>query len=309
MSRDVPRRSPWTAAAARPGPLLALAAVVGALPYVRWVALAAVTCVPVALILAWRSVALLGPVPQLFQVVDTVVLLASVLVLARGFRHLRRGDVWLAAAVGAVLGALVPSTRFYPLLAWLVADASAALVALFHGTGLAIALLAGIAILRRGGPVRLRAVRGHGRASLSGLGFGALIGLPLAALNAYANTLVQGRPFVWRSSVAPLIEALQPGVVEEIVYRFALLGIVWLLLRPTWGRHAAWLAGLATLLVHTFAHNGDLLVADPLAYLAFGAVLAVVWGVPLTVLALRRDLESAVGFHWVQDAARFLGGL
>jgi|GEM_PF-4049502 hypothetical protein len=31
--------------------------------------------------------------------------------------------------------------------------------------------------------------------------------------------------------------------------------------------------------------------------------------VPLTVLALRRDLESAVGFHWVQDAARFIGGL
>jgi hypothetical protein len=28
----------------------------------------------------------------------------------------------------------------------------------------------------------------------------------------------------------------------------------------------------------------------------------------MTVLALRRDLDSAVAFHWVQDIARFLAG-
>ncbi len=282
---------------------------VGIGPRARWVVLAAVALAPVAIILAWRAVALVRPVPQLFQVFDTLVLLASLGVLLRSYRHLRPRDAWFALAVGGLLGVLVPTTGFYPLLAWTVGGASDGLVALLHGTGVAIALLAGIAVMRRRGPVRLHAAGGAWKASLASLGIGAAIGLPLAVLNAYANTLTQGRSFVWQGSAFPLLEAWEPGLVEEIVYRFALLGIVWLLLRPSWGRRAGWLAGTVVLLVHTFAHNGELLLTDPLMYLAFGAVLAVVWGVPLTILALRRDLESAAGFHWVQDAARFLGGL
>ena len=282
---------------------------VGVVPRLRWAVLAGVALAPVAIILAWRAFALVRPVPQLFQVFDTIVLLASVAVVVRGFRRLGRADAWLALAVGATLGGLVPSTGFFPLLAWTVPGAADALIALLHGTGVAIALLAGVVVMRRRGPVRLHAARGAWMASLAGLGIGAAIGLPLASINAYANTLVQGRPYAWQSSAFPLLEALEPGLVEEIVYRFALLGIVWLLLQPTWGHRAGWLAGVVALLVHTFAHNGELLLNDPITYLAFGSVLAMVWGVPLTLLALRRDLESAAGFHWVQDAARFLGGL
>lgn len=278
-------------------------------PRLRWAVLAAVALVPVAVILAWRAVALVRPVPQLFQVLDTIVLLGSLAVVVRGFRFLHSRDVGLALAFGALLGWLVPHTAFYPLLAWTIPGSADGFVALMHGTGVAIALLAGIVVLRRGGPVRLVAWSGAWKASLAGVGVGAAIGLPLAAVNAYANTLVQGRPFVWQASLLPLLEALEPGLVEEIVYRFALLGIVWLLLRPHWGHRAPWLAGVVALLIHTFAHNGELLLADPLMYVGFGIVLALVWGVPITILALRRDLESAAGFHWVQDAVRFLGGL
>jgi hypothetical protein len=39
-----------------------------------------------------------------------------------------------------------------------------------------------------------------------------------------------------------------------------------------------------------------------------GLVMVLLWGVPPTILALRRDLESAIAFHWIQDAARFLAG-
>lgn len=291
------------------GAMIALEAAAPFRPRHRWLVLVGMATVPVAVILAWRAMALVRPVPQLFQVLDTVVILASLVVLVGGHRLLRPRDVGLALVVGALLGWLVPHTGFYPLLAWTSAGAADGLVTLMHGTGVAIALLGGIVAARRGGPVQLRAASGAWKASLAGLGIGASIGLPLAAINAYANTLVQGRPFVWQSSGFPLLEALEPGLVEEIVYRFALLGIVWLLLRPSWGRHAPWLAGGVALLVHTFAHNGELLLANPLMYLGFGTVLALVWGVPTTILALRRDLESAAGFHWVQDALRFLGGL
>jgi hypothetical protein len=289
--------------------MIAIEAAAPARPRLRWLVLAAVALVPVAVILAWRALAMVRPVPQLFQVLDTVVILASLVVLVRGYRLLRPLDLWLALAVGALLGWLVPHTGFYPLLAWTSAGAAEGLVALMHGTGVAIALLGGIVVLRRGGPVRLQAARGAWKASLTSLGIGAAIGLPLAAINGYANTLVQGRPFVWQGSGFPLLEAMEPGLVEEVVYRLALLGIVWLLLRPSWGRRAPGLAGIVALLVHTFAHNGALLLTNPLMYLGFGTVLALVWGVPTTILALRRDLESAAGFHWVQDAVRFLGGL
>lgn len=123
-----------------------------------------------------------------------------------------------------------------------------------------------------------------GSASLASLRIGALIGLPLAIVIAYANALTHGHPFVWQASALPLLEASEPGLVEEIGYRFALL-------------------------VHTFAHNGERLLEDPLLYAGFGSALALVWGVPTAILAVRRDLESAAGLHWVQDAVRFLGGL
>jgi hypothetical protein len=280
--------------------MIALEAAAQVAARLRWLVLAGVATAPVAIILGWRAVALVRPVPQLFQVLDAVVILASLAVLVGGHRLLRPRDVGLTVAVGALLGWLVPHTGFYPLLAWTVAGAADGIVALMHGTGVAIALLGGIVAARRGGPVRLRAASGAWRASLTSLGIGAAIELPLAAVNAYANTLVQGRPFVWQGLGFPLVEALEPGFVEEIVYRFALLGIVWLLLRPSWGRRAPWLAGGIALLVHTFAHNGELLLTNPLMFLGFGTVLALVWGVPTTILALRRDLESAAGLHWVR---------
>jgi hypothetical protein len=52
-----------------------------------------------------------------------------------------------------------------------------------------------------------------------------------------------------------------------------------------------------------------LFAAQPLTALAMGAALGLIWGLPMTVLALRRDLESAIGFHWIQDGFRFLAGL
>ena len=63
------------------------------------------------------------------------------------------------------------------------------------------------------------------------------------------------------------------------------------------------------MLVHTYAHYDDLFVSQPIVALIMGAALAVIWGMPMTVLAVRRDLESAIGFHWVQDALRFWAGL
>ncbi len=275
----------------------------------RWLVLLALAAAAVAAIVGWRAAALGGSRLQLSDVFDAGIVTASSVVLAFGHRSLRRVDWLVAAATGAAMGLLVPSTGFYPLLGWAARPGGPAWVAALHGAGVAAALLAGLVVMRSGGPVASSFARGRWAAGLRSLGFGAVVGLPLAAVNAYANTLTQGRPFELQGSLFALLEALEPGIVEEVVYRFALLGIVWLVLRPSWGGRAAWMSGVFVLLVHSYAHYGHLLLEQPLLYVGFGAVLAIVWGLPLTFLALRRDLESAVGFHWVQDAVRFLGGL
>jgi len=98
--------------------------------------------------------------------------------------------------------------------------------------------------------------------------------------------------------------------VEEVISRLALLGVLWLILRPFWPeRQAVWLAAGLALLIHTYGHYSDLFVTQPIVALVMGALLGLLWGVPITLLALRRDLESAIGFHWVQDFARFIVGL
>lgn len=262
-------------------------------------------------VLAWRAAAVRGTVAELSQWLDLGVVAASLVAVAWGRARLRASDVALAVLVGAAMGVLVPATGFYPLVAWFVPGAHGHpwAVAALHGFGVAAAALGGLTLMRHGGPVRWRMAHGAWRAAAIGFAFGALVGLPLALVNGYANTLTQARPYVLEASPFPLVEALQPAWVEEIVYRFALLGVLAWALRPFWGGHTAAVAGALSLLVHAFAHNGALLVTDPVAYLAIGAVLALLWGLPTTALALRRDLESAVGFHWVQDAVRFLGGL
>jgi hypothetical protein len=149
---------------------------------------------------------------------------------------------------------------------------------------------------------------GHGPAALKSLAFGALAGLPLAGLNAYAFSIMEGRPTAWEDLPGAALAALQPGIVEEVVYRLAFLGFLWLFLRPWWPEKAAPIAAAFSLLIHNYAHFDLLLVEQPLFALAYGAVVGLLFGLPMTWLALRRDLETAVGFHWVVDFLRFAAG-
>lgn len=134
------------------------------------------------------------------------------------------------------------------------------------------------------------------------------VGLPLAVLNAIALQFTQGRSIAWQSPLAALVDAVQPGMVEEVVYRFGLWGLLWLALRRSLPERAGWLSGLLAMLIHNFAHFDELFMEAPLIALGMGLVMGLLWGVPPMVLARRRGLESAVAFHWIQDAARFFAG-
>ena len=119
---------------------------------------------------------------------------------------------------------------------------------------------------------------------------------------------MQKQPVNFGDPLMAAFRALQPGIVEEVAYRYALLGMIWFVMHKAWPERAVLIAGLLSLLVHNYAHF-DALLRDNLGFaLAYGAVVGLVWGLPMTLLAVRRDLESAAAFHWVQDFLRFAGG-
>jgi hypothetical protein len=143
---------------------------------------------------------------------------------------------------------------------------------------------------------------------LRGVWIGLAVGLPLAVFNVFALMFTQGQSITWQNPLSALLDALQPGIVEEVIYRFALWGLLWMVLLKTLPDKAVWLAGLLSMLVHSYAHFDDLFLQSPLTGFGMGAGIALFWGLPLTVLARRRGLESAVAFHWIQDVARFVAG-
>ncbi len=246
--------------------------------------------------------------PRTFEVFDVLTIAGALVALLKSHRSLRQGDWLIALILGAVVSMeMLFATLFspYPFFG-LVKSASGQ--ALLRGLFTTLATLGGLAIMRQGGPIQFHAANGNWRNAGWGILLGLIVGLPLAILNIFALRSTQGHPLSWQSPIAALSDALQPAIVEEVVYRFALWGLLWLILRNSLPKQAIWLAGIIAMLVHTYSHFDDLFLQSPLTALGMGAILAVLWGLPPFILARRRGLESAITFHWLQDALRFLAG-
>lgn len=243
-----------------------------------------------------------------FQVFETLTVIGSIFMVLKGYRALRRGD-WIAALVlGVAIGiGMLFATLFSPYPFFGIVRGSFG-QAWLRGGFTFLSALGGLTIMRMGGPVPFHAASGHWRETARGILVGLAVGLPLAALNAFALQLTQGHPIEWQNPLASLLDALQPGVVEEVIYRFAMWGLLWLILRNSLSRQSVWAAGALATLVHSYSHLDDLFLQSPLAALIMGAVLTLLWGLPLLILARHRGLESAIAFHWIQDVARFLIG-
>lgn len=91
-----------------------------------------------------------------------------------------------------------------------------------------------------------------------------------------------------------------PGIAEETWARLFLTTFCYALLRPTTNqrpRRAVVVAVLVGALVHSFAHTG----IDPLG-LVIGGLL---YFVPAALLFIKRDLEQAIGYHFLIVFVRF----
>lgn len=272
----------------------------------RWLTLFSVITVIVLVFVMRTILARDGTPPRLFDLFDTFIALASFVVLAIGWRNLSRIDWLVGLGVGLLVGVLLPFSTLYNPYPFFDVVTDLRGRAVVNGIMTMVTAMGGLVIMRWGGPVRVTITALGWRQAGRSLLFGAAVGLPFAVLNGFANAWTQNRPITWQNPLAAVVDAVHPAVIEEVIYRFALLGLLWLLFRRDWSsRQAMMLAGLLAVLIHTYSHYSDLFLTQPLTALGMGAVMGLVWGVPPTLLALRRDLESAVSFHWIQDAIRF----
>ena len=246
--------------------------------------------------------------PRLFELFDVMTVAGSVVILVRE-RSIIKPIGWLLAAVSGcvIFVGMYFSSLFspYPFFGVVHSNLGQALV---RGVFTFLAAGGGLAIMYQGGPVLLQAVtNGVGRAGRE-FTFGVLVGIPLAVLNVFALQLSEARSISWQNPLAALLDALQPAVVEEVIYRFALWGLLWMILRSSLPDEAVWLSGMLAMLIHNYAHFDALFVQSPLSAMGMGLVVMIFWGLPPTLLARYRDLEAAISFHWIQDVARFLAG-
>jgi hypothetical protein len=246
-------------------------------------------------------------VPRLFELFDSFTILASLFVILKGFHHLCNKDWIIALAFGIFIGVSMLFTTLYSPYPFFGIVKTHSGQAIIRGLFTTIATLCGLIIMRQSGPVTFLHSEGK-KNPWKNILIGLAVGIPFAILNVFAFTLTEGQKIVWQNPLAAFVDALQPGIVEEIIYRFALWGLLWLILRKSLPTKASTFAGLLVVFVHTYAHYDALFIQAPLMGIGMGLVLGIVWGLPLYFLARHRGLESAIAFHWIQDALRFLTG-
>ncbi|WBW95641.1 CPBP family glutamic-type intramembrane protease [Oceanirhabdus sp. W0125-5] len=247
-----------------------------------------------------------GNPPRLFNLFNMIILIISLGILIGKVKLLKKRDIIISIVIGAFLGIHVNYSTFFPLIK---VNDNKVVTGIFHGGTFIVIFLAGIIVMRMGGPVQVALIIKDWRRTIIGILFGCLIGLPLAIFNAYAFSVMNNSPFIVQTSLLPLVDALQPGIIEEVVYRFTLIGILWLVLRRAYPKHSVVISGVIATLVHNYAHFNSLFYEKPIFALAYGGIICLLFGVPMLILALKKDLETAIAFHWIQDAVRFMGGL
>ena len=119
--------------------------------------------------------------------------------------------------------------------------------------------------------------------SIRYFGLGAAISIPLAFLNVFYFSL--SRQISVGNVVYSAAFAMKPAIAEEVGFRFFLLVIPYEML-----------------------HYPDLFVESPGWAMVMCILGAVIFGFPMALLMKRRNLQMAIGMHWLIDFVRFAAG-
>lgn len=231
-------------------------------------------------------VPLVGPfsyTQRMWLVTTVIVGLLSVMILLKE-KLPQRSTMILGLALGILAGLVRPVTGIFTFLAFI---SSMRVVETLDG---------GIVLFRR--------------PFLRGILFAGTIGVVLGVINLF---LAGGQILEFQPSFYSLAVALNPGISEEIIFRLFIYALSLYLLggRIKTRRETTWVYMLM-ILPHVLLHFPDTYFVDGVLFLDLGSmlidptILGLLFGLPMTLLLVKRDLTSAMIVHTVVDFIRFI---
>jgi hypothetical protein len=172
------------------------------------------------------------------------------------------------------------------------------------GSVIAPQVMAGLVLLESSRLARVWSLEGRPLAAGRAFALGCLLAVPPALMNVSGMTAeMAGAAEASFRSAWMVLYALQPALLEEAWARLFLLPLLFVTFRSASGSttgRAVFAALLASVVVHGLAH-----APQSIASVTNALFTALVYGVPLALLFLRRGLESAIGYHFFIDFVRF----
>ena len=136
---------------------------------------------------------------------------------------------------------------------------------------------------------------------------GAAISIPLAFLNVFYFSL--SRQISVGNVLYSAAFAMKPAIAEEVVFRFFLLAYAYYLLQGKAKKRVGNIYIYILLVIpHEMLHYPDLFVESPGWAMVMCILGAVIFGFPMALLMKRRNLQMAIGMHWLIDFVRFAAG-
>lgn len=181
----------------------------------------------------------------------------------------------------------------------------AGLIRPFTGVITCLAFLASMRVIEKteGRIVILK--RPYSRSVLLGVGVGVVLGL--------VNLVLAGVSIEFAPSVYAFILSLNPGISEEIIYRLFMYAFSLYLLGGTirTRKETLWVYVLM-IVPHVLLHFPDSYFVGGSLHLDLGTlligpvVLGLLFGLPMTLAMVKRDLTSAILIHTIVDFIRFI---
>lgn len=226
---------------------------------------------------------------------QTALMVAAICVTLWHWRAVRLRPALLGLSLAALSG--LSHWQHDPSLAW----------SFYEGLAVWACFVAGVVLFEKQ-PVSVAAFAPPLANFGKSIGLGILFALPLAAFNNLYFYLNAGS-VQFQNGFASAFEALSPAIHEEIVFRFFVLALVFRLLPSSLSRRwAVTLAVFLAVVPHSLNHLPDLFLANPVMGVVMLVATSLLFGLPMAALQIRRNLETAIAFHWFIDFARFFFG-
>jgi membrane protease YdiL (CAAX protease family) len=171
-----------------------------------------------------------------------------------------------------------------------------------------LAFLAGSTIRSNNKSVRVSMMDTSWKKALKSFGFGIILSIPLSLFNFLYFAYNHGK-INWQNPLVSALQALQPGIGEEIIFRFFIINILYELLKDKLSQKPLIISILAiSVIPHSLLHYPDLWLTNISGAIFMMVLTCILFGLPMAYLQCKRDIETSIGFHWFIDPLRAFGG-